>query len=544
MKETLHLYRRVSSSIQMTDGDSLSTQLDLAQEQADRLGMELKDWNEGAKSSAHEDITKRPIMLRLLDAIDKGEVKNLYAFHTDRLSRNEATWFLIRSKIKENEVILHTQAGKLDLNSPQDNFISKIMGAHAQYSNEIARLRSVLGKENKIRKGGYTGGAPNFGYATVDKKYAIDKEESKWIKKIFDLADKGGSIKDMKTMLDTNGVKPRRSKLWNIATLQNMIQNKIYVGKHEWKGIKISTPPIIRQSQFNRVQKLYRTDRWRNHHTTVNEYFLTGLLYCGHCDSRLNGWIKKDRGLYTCPTKQNNWRGSQVKTCDLSKNINIKKTDKVVWETVIETVGSSSYMKEKFKTDILDKKSTNTESIDAQMKKLDTQIARHRSEEGKTLDSISLIEVENIQGRMETEIYQLTKDRLVQELQHQRNKIASIEDDISMKNSEKTWLDWVGRYGLDMEQKQDYSLAEKKGYCNEVVDKIVVTQTEDKAGHTLEIRFNLPIVNDGLNYNNKSNKGKGYQLVEGKKESRVYLESRPKKKVTKTNDLSPLLDSN
>ena len=98
-----------------------------------------------------------------------------------------------------------------------------------------------------------------------------------------------------------------------------------------------------------------------------------------------------------------------------------------------------------------------------------------------------------------------------------------------MKNNEKNWLDWVGKYGLDMEKKQDYSLAEKKGYCNEVVGKIVVNQTEDKAGHTLEIRFNQPIVDDGLNYNNKSDKRKGYQLVEGKKESRVYLEVRPKK---------------
>ncbi|MDC0332174.1 recombinase family protein [Gammaproteobacteria bacterium] len=544
MKETLHLYRRVSSAVQSTDGDSLSSQLQLAQDHAKKLGMKFKDWNEGAKSSAHEDIAKRPVLLRLLNAIDEGKVKHLYAFHTDRLSRNEETWFVIRSAIKSNDVILHTQAGQLDLNSPQDNFISKIMGASAQYTNELARLRSVLGKENRIRKGGYTGGAPNFGYATVDKQYAIDKEEAKWVRKMFNLAEKGGSIKDIKTMFDTNGVKPRRSKLWNIATLQNMIQNKIYIGEHEWKGIKISTPPIIKQSQFNRVQKLYGTDRWRNHNTTVNEYFLTGLLHCGHCGSRFNGWIKKDRGLYVCPTKQNNWRGSQVKKCDLTKNINIKNTDEVVWDTVIETVGSSNYMKEKFKRDILDKKDKKSESIDEKMKKLDTQIARHRKQEGSTLDSISLVEVERIQGRMDEEVYQLTKDRLTQELQHHRSKIEEIEDEISMKNNEKSWLDWVGRYGLDIEKKKDYSLTDKKGYCTEVVDKIVVNQTKDKAGHTLEIRFKQPIVDDRLKYNDESDKRKGYQLVEGKKKSKVYLKVRPKKKVTKTNDLSALLHSN
>ena len=143
MKETLHCYRRVSSSIQETDGDSLATQLENAKDTAKRLDMNFKDWNEGAVSSSSEDITKRPVMVRLINAMDEGKVKHLFAFHTDRLSRNEETWFLIRTKIRENNVILHTNAGLLDLNSPQDNFISKVMGAHAEYENQIRRMRNL-----------------------------------------------------------------------------------------------------------------------------------------------------------------------------------------------------------------------------------------------------------------------------------------------------------------------------------------------------------------------------------------------------------------
>jgi len=551
MKETLHIYRRVSSDIQAKDGDSLNTQLAQGKQKADSLGYSVKDWNEGSVSSASEDITKRPVMLRLLHAIDEGKVKHLYAFHTDRLSRNEDTWHLIRTKIKERGVTLHTNAGTLDLNSPQDNFIAKIMGAHAQYENEIRRLRSVLGKEQRVRNGGFTGGLPNFGYKSVDKKYAIDKESAKWVKKIYSMFAEGKSIKQIATFLESNNVKPPRSNRWNLMTLDNLLGNKIYTGQHEWKGIPVATPQIVSHSLFDRVQKIRnsRSGVYKNNRST-HFYLLGGLLECGSCGSTLWGHIleHKQTRLYVCPSKHNNWRGLPKTKCKNTKNINLDKTNELVWETVIQTVGSSSFMKEKFKKEILQLKNENIKSSSADLKKLDGRLKKAKGEENRTLDAISMVEVERLQQRMEQVTYQLTKDRLTQELNKTRNDIARLEDEISIKNDEKKWVDWVSRFGLEIEKTEKLNDEEKRDYLTEVISKIEVHQTKDKSGHTLIMHFKQPIVGDGIKYLDEKNKRKGYKLTKGKKVSKLEdlvltNRGRPKKKNEKNPSVEPIQQS-
>ena len=75
-------------------------------------------WNEGAASSHHEDLVNRPVLVQLLQEIEQGEVKHLFVFNNDRLSRNEDTQFVIKSALKKNDVVLYTKDGQFDLNNP------------------------------------------------------------------------------------------------------------------------------------------------------------------------------------------------------------------------------------------------------------------------------------------------------------------------------------------------------------------------------------------------------------------------------------------
>ena len=62
IKEKLHIYTRVSSRIQDTDGTSLDTQKRLGIEKSKQLGFSYKVWNEGGASSNHEDLENRKIL--------------------------------------------------------------------------------------------------------------------------------------------------------------------------------------------------------------------------------------------------------------------------------------------------------------------------------------------------------------------------------------------------------------------------------------------------------------------------------------------------
>ena len=91
MTDTLHIYTRVSTRIQDTDGTSLDTQKKIGIEKSKELGFSHKIWNEGGASSHHEDLENRPVLMHLLSEVENGSVKHLWVYNNDRLSRNEIT---------------------------------------------------------------------------------------------------------------------------------------------------------------------------------------------------------------------------------------------------------------------------------------------------------------------------------------------------------------------------------------------------------------------------------------------------------------------
>lgn len=87
--ETLHIYTRVSTAAQRDDGTSLVTQLEQGKAEAKQLGLKVKHWDEGGRSSHHEELAARPTLAALYQAITSGEVNHLFVYDQSRLSRND-----------------------------------------------------------------------------------------------------------------------------------------------------------------------------------------------------------------------------------------------------------------------------------------------------------------------------------------------------------------------------------------------------------------------------------------------------------------------
>ena len=100
MKEILHIYTRVSTTIQETDGTSLKTQKETGIELSKKLNMNHQIHNEGGSSSSKDTLDNRPVLLNILKMMDDRIIKNLYVWNTDRLSRNQITWYTIRCKYR------------------------------------------------------------------------------------------------------------------------------------------------------------------------------------------------------------------------------------------------------------------------------------------------------------------------------------------------------------------------------------------------------------------------------------------------------------
>ena len=102
--------------------------------------------------------------LILLMVFTAGVVKNLYVWNTDRLSRNQITWYSIRQKMVKNNVVLYTSQGKYDITDGLENLLLGILSEVSTYDNLIRAERSRLGKIEKVQKNYWRGGDCPFGY--------------------------------------------------------------------------------------------------------------------------------------------------------------------------------------------------------------------------------------------------------------------------------------------------------------------------------------------------------------------------------------------
>jgi len=427
MTETLHIYTRVSSASQ-EDGTSLETQKQLGVKKSKELGMKHQLWNEGAASSHHEDLLNRPKMIELLQEIESGNIKHLFVYNNDRLSRNDQTQFIIKNAIMKNGVMLYTKDGTYDLNNPTDKLMKSLLDGVAEYDNAIRAERSRLGKLNKVRNGGWYGAPPPYGYEIVDGKLSIHPEESKTVKKIYKWFNDGKPIADIKRLLDKEGITARRGGLFNTGSINRLMQNTHHIGyytytdKKSGETVSVVCPPLVDETLWNRVQERRHKifERKGQNNRTKRFYLLRNLMYCGECGSQMSGRIHEIRNerLYFCPNKMRNWKKSKPTQdtrykrgqvgdygCDMNRSLNIPITDEFVWNAVVKTVAQSSTLKEGFKTEVLQSKFATDEEIKSELKNQKTKSQRLRGELGRIQSSIADVETNNLLQKYDAEVY-------------------------------------------------------------------------------------------------------------------------------------------
>ena len=168
MKETLHIYSRVSTRSQL-EGDSIKVQKDLGIKKASALGMSHKIWDEENASSNHETFHNKPVMRELLFSVERGEIKHIFAFDDDRLSRNEQTKFELKTAFRRQGVVLYTNKSTTNFDDPTDRLMKQIFDAFASYDNQMRTIRSRLGKIEKVKRGEWHGGHTPYGFEVENK---------------------------------------------------------------------------------------------------------------------------------------------------------------------------------------------------------------------------------------------------------------------------------------------------------------------------------------------------------------------------------------
>ena len=545
MAETLHIYTRVSTVVQADEGMSLDVQRDIGIERAKSLGFEFKLWNEGGRSSNHEEIDKRPVLSQVYDGIRKGVIKHLFVYDQSRLSRNDNVSSIFRYECNKQGVTLYNKEGKYDLGNPQDQFLKQILDAVGQFDNAQRTERTRLGKIGRIRQGNWMGGPPPFGYEIRDKKLVIEAAEAKWVTRIFEMYANRISTMDIKIELDANGVSPRRKLgTWSIGSLQALMRNTHYIGFWHYKDaksgevIKVDSPRILSTELWSKVKETrdFYTAR-RSDNGVKHFYMLKRVLRCGHCGTWLSGIYsgEQSKNHYYCPKKERMWTKNPInqedkwergRVCTMTRSLNIHDTDELVWNTVVDVLSRSKIVRERIKVEVLGDGLASSLSYELELNAAKAKLKKMKKYLLGLSDALIKVETERLLQQLSPKQYPIVKSNITDEKVKTEAEIEQIENEIDGANRQKKWVDWVVKFQSKIDDYKKFSPEQKKDFLSGLVTVIDVYMIDTQT-HWLDVEFKIPLVNDELVFVDPVKRSGGSKVVPGVNSLIIEHTSRP-----------------
>ena len=541
------LLYRVSSKPQETDGGGLDVQIKMGREVSESLGLDYIEFNEGVQSSFNVEVNERPVLVELLNEIQKPNgIRKVWVFNTDRLGRYSNSWYsILKIFVDYNvEIYIGNDSKSYDLNNSVDKLSIGVLTLISQYDNELRRMRSILGKRNSLKSGHtWIGGTVPFGYEVMKKELKINKKESLFVKKIFEMYNNGKTPMEIKVFLDRNTeIKPRRSlKGWNSGTILSMLKNDIYIGKQKWEwkeklpnreikiieSIEIKTPQLIDYKLWEEVQSKISD----NFPTTLNnrsrQSLLKGFLVCQKCKLKLGHRFKNNNHYYgRC--NEVNWKrvGNKIdhKNCPLKKSPRMEEIDNKVFDVVIGVLKESKTIREDFKINNLKPKFEDKENNRLLIEDLKRKLREKNLEKNKVEDEYLNIDFDVRLGNINRIQGDKLKERFVTHLELINEHILDINNKISTISNSKGWVNWLKNVNKTIDDKDKLTFEKKLLFLKETIKNIEIHYNVKNQSHVVDINFKLPIVGDSLNYSGKVDKKgfKEYRIESG--ESKFHTE--------------------
>jgi DNA invertase Pin-like site-specific DNA recombinase len=532
-ENTLHIYTRVSTAVQVDEGMSLDFQAEIGAKRAKDLGFKHVLWNEGGKSSNHEEISKRPVLSQVYNKILSGEIKHLFVFDQSRLSRSDEVSSAFRSACNRNGVTLYTKDGTYDLSNSTDQFMKKIMDAVAELDNAQRAERSRLGKLARVKQGHWLGGLPPFGYSVEKKRLVVNKDEAEWVKRIFtEYANQTPTI-DIKVLLDSNGVKPRRGgKGWAIGSIQALLRNTHYLGfweyndKRSGESVQVECPRILPSALWKKVEATKNRNKAKRASENPQKHFymLTGVIRCAHCGKLMSGETRSSVGkqVYYCPKKLRDWVKTKIadedkwkrgRVCQMTRSLNLPETDEIVWNAVIDVMSKSVILKEQVKSKTFEEFG-KARLDDSQMNAAKLKIKALHKQITKLNEALALVETNRILERLSAEQYPLIKANITDERTSLEAQVEQLQDEIDGVARHQKWIDWVETYKSQIASQKKFTPQQKRSLLEGMLASVDVRLLDTKT-HQLTINFQLPIVNDSIEYKSKGKKSGPYVVHDG-----------------------------
>jgi DNA invertase Pin-like site-specific DNA recombinase len=259
-----------------------------------------------------ENLEDRPEMQRLIKDLYQNKYKGVLVMNLDRLARGNAKdQGIVSEAFKMTNTLIITPQKIYDPNNMSDEDFIDFGLFMARFEYKAITRRMVIGKQQAIKEGNFMGAFAPFGY-DIDKRGRNDRtlkpnQEADIVKMIFNwyTIDKLSAGEIGIKLTDMKIPTPSKNKEWNRATIKEIVNNEVYIGKIKWHNRKVTKelengivvkknrrqkeyelyngkhPALVTEQQFYEAKKLAGSAPKGSKTNLINP--LASILKCKHC---------------------------------------------------------------------------------------------------------------------------------------------------------------------------------------------------------------------------------------------------------------------
>lgn len=277
------------SSDQQRDGFSIEAQLSSIKEYCAREGIELVDqYVDEARSGTNAE---RENFQRMIANATSGSFDLVIVHKLDRFSRDRYDFAVYRKLLKDSGVALRSVIERID-DSPESIILEGMLESMAEYYSKNLSRETMKGLRARARQGLACSNRP-LGYDIVDGRFVLNEADALIVREIFSRVITSESLASIARDLTERGIRGSRGSAFSYSSLQRIIRNTIYYGDYTYAGEVVSSAaavPILDIETWTAANAQLDSHKNRAYRRVrVEEYLLTGILYCGVCGGHFSG---------------------------------------------------------------------------------------------------------------------------------------------------------------------------------------------------------------------------------------------------------------
>lgn len=466
----LAIYTRLSK--EDSDSTSIKNQLREGKQFAkDNNFKDIEIYDEGEGISGGADIKDRPQLFKLLQDFRTNKIKSVWFRNQNRLERNSSTYAIFISDAQKYKVDVYFNNKLVDFDNPSDNLLGTITSAVNQYQKDLQAVQTKRTLKDNAREG-KVWSVVAYGYKSDNGYLAIDENESRIVKEIYELSLSGIGTDTIANRLNKRGVPTRKNKFWRAKTIQGIIKNPIYKGERIYSNETFDSPIIIEPKFWQKVNDNLVKNRNNSGKKVDHKYLLKGLIKCGRCNRNYYGKkrVNLSDNFYSCVSKR--YKGEN---CG-NRGINIDALENFIWQRFFADKKILQLIENYFNKGNLENK---LEELNQEKSKLNNKVSNSNKERRQAVQLAikGLLSEKDIKPELER------LDVLINDLHIKLDNIEEQINFIAVSNEIKE------NFIRDFEGLINASFNDKLGLIKKYIKKIEVDYINDF--YHLEVSFNI-----------------------------------------------------